>query len=123
MKCAEKQYIADLLESNKSNLKKTWNITKHIVNRKKTQKLQEKFKVSDNTITSDRTLIAENFNDFFVNIGNDLAKRIPNVSISPCRYMGDKISQSLFPDPVTSQETAEIIKSLKKWGTWVWWNQ
>ena len=35
LKCAEKQYIADLLESNKSNLKKTWNIMKHIVNRKK----------------------------------------------------------------------------------------
>ena len=38
LKCAEKQYIADLLESNKSNLKKPWNIMKHIVNRKKTQK-------------------------------------------------------------------------------------
>ena len=33
LKYAEKQYIADLLESNKSNLKKTWNIMKHIVNR------------------------------------------------------------------------------------------
>ena len=37
---------------------------KHIVNRKKTQKLQEKIKMSDNTITSDKTVIAENFNDF-----------------------------------------------------------
>ena len=113
LKCAEKQYIADLLESNKSNLKKTWNIMKHIVNRKKTQKLQEKFKMSDNTITSDKTVIAENFNDFFVNIGNNLAKRIPNVSTPPGRYMGDMISQSLFLDPVTPQEIAEIIKSLK----------
>ena len=113
LKCAEKQHIADLLESNKSNLKKTWNIMKHIVNRKKTQKLQEKFKMSDNTITSDKTVIAENFNDFFfVNIGNNLAKRIPNVSTSPGRYMRDMISQSLFLDPVTPQEIAEIIKSL-----------
>ena len=39
LKCAEKQYIADLLESNKSNLKKTWNIMKHIVNRKKTPEI------------------------------------------------------------------------------------
>ena len=68
---------------------------------KKNQKLQEKFKMSDNTITSDKTVIAENFNDFFVNIGNNLAKRIPNVSTSPGRYMGDMISQSLFLDPVT----------------------
>ena len=37
---------------------------KHIVNWKKTQKLEEKFKMSDNTITSDKTVIAENYNDF-----------------------------------------------------------
>ena len=35
------------------------------------------------------------------------------VSISPSRYMGDMISQSLFLDPVTPQEIVEIIKSLK----------
>ena len=35
LKCAEKQYIADLLESNKSNLNKIRNILKHIMNRKK----------------------------------------------------------------------------------------
>ena len=69
--------------------------------------------MSDNTITSDKTVIAENFNDFFVKIGNNLAKGIPNASTSPGRYMGDMISQSLFLDPVTPQEIAEIIKSLK----------
>ena len=35
LKCAEKQYIADLLGSNKSNREKTWDIMKHMVNRKK----------------------------------------------------------------------------------------
>ena len=35
------------------------------------------------------------------------------VSISPSRYMGDMISQSLFLDLVTPQEITEIIKSLK----------
>ena len=68
--------------------------------------------MSDNTITSDKTVIAENSNEFFVNIGNNLAKRIPYVSTSPCRYIGDMISQSLFLDPVTPQVIAEIIKSL-----------
>ena len=48
--------------------------------------------MSDKTITSDKTIIAENFNDFFVNIGNNLAKRLLSVSISPCRYMGDMVS-------------------------------
>ena len=40
LRCAEKQYIADLLESNKSNLKKTCNIMKHIVNREKNPEIK-----------------------------------------------------------------------------------
>ena len=35
IKIAERKYYADLLESNKSNLKKTWNILKTIINKKK----------------------------------------------------------------------------------------
>ena len=51
--------------------------------------------------------------DFFVNIGNNLAKRIPIVKTLPCRYMGDVVQQSLFLDPVTPEEITKIIKSLK----------
>ena len=46
----------------------------------KTHKIQKKFKMSDNTITSGKCVFAENSNDFFVNIGNNLGKRIPNVT-------------------------------------------
>ena len=49
--------------------------------RKKTQKIITKFKLSDNTVITDSYNISENFNDFFVNIGYWLAKRIPNTNI------------------------------------------
>ena len=96
LKNAEKTYYADLPESNKSNLKKTWNILKHIVNKKKGDKMQEKFKRSDNSITNDKYIISENFNDFFVNVGHNLAKHIPNVGIFPRNYMGDRVLQKLY---------------------------
>ena len=117
LKCAEKQYFANLLESNKSNLKKTLSIMKHIVNRKRSEKLQERFKLSDDTITSGKRVVAENFNEFFVNIGNNLAKRIPTVKVCPNRFMGDIVSQSIFLEPVTPQEITTIIKSLKNGAT------
>ena len=50
---------------------------------------------------------------FFVNIGNNLAKRIPIDKTLPCRYMGDVIQQSLFLDPVTHEEIITMIKSLQ----------
>ena len=90
LKCAEKKHYAELLESNKSNL-----------NKKRNQKSQSKFKLSDNSITSDAYVISENFNDFFVNIGHNLAKRIPQTDISPNHYMGARVTQTIFLEPVT----------------------
>ena len=113
LKNAEKTYYADLLESNKSNLKKTWNILKHIVNKKKGDKMQEKFKCSDNSITNDEYIISENFNDFFVNVGHNLAKHIPNVGIFPRNFMGDRVLQTIFMEPVTAAELIKIVHSLK----------
>ena len=46
---------------------------KDIIKRKLPQKVQERFKLSDNTITNDKRVVAENFNDIFVNISNNFA--------------------------------------------------
>ena len=95
-KIAERKYYADLLESNKSNLKKTWDILKTIINKKKVHKVNENFKLSDDSITSDKKVISENFNNFFVNVGYNLAKRIPNVNVSPRDFMGYRLMESIY---------------------------
>ena len=96
MKCDEKKHYAELLESNKSNLKKIWGKIKDITNKKRNQKSQSKFKLSDNSIISDAYVISENLNDFFVNIGHNLAKSIPQTDISPNHYMGARVTQTIF---------------------------
>ena len=114
LKIAAKTHVAEKLESNKSNLKKTWSILKGIVNKRKSAKIQEKLKLSDGSITSDKQMISERFNDFFVNIGNSLSRGIPVVNTSPTEYMGERLLCSIFLEPVVPQELDEIIKSLKK---------
>ena len=113
LKIAEKTHVAEKLESNKSNLKKTWSILKGIINKRKSAKIQEKFKLSDGSITSDKQMISERFNDFFVNIDNSLSRGIPVVNTSPTEYMGERLLCSIFLEPVVPQELDEIIKSLK----------
>ena len=113
IKIAERKYYADLLENNKSNLKKTWNILKTIINKKKVHKVNENFKLSDDSITSDKMVISENFNEFFVNVGYNLAKRIPNVNVSPRDFMGDRLIESIYLEAVTSVEIDQIIKELE----------
>ena len=77
---AEKDHYASLLESYKSNMKKTWGILKEIINKNKVRKIQEQFKLSDGSVTSNKLIISEKFNEFFINIGPTLAKKIPHQS-------------------------------------------
>ena len=98
LKVAEKKFYADLLEANKNNLKKTWNILKGMINRNKTSRIQEKFKLNDGSITTDGNIICNHFNDFFISIK---------------KYLGDMNKYSIFLEPVTQREIHDIIKSLK----------
>ena len=73
----EKRYYANLLATNRGNMIKTWVILKGIVNKNKSNQSQSKFKFSDGTITNDKYMICEKFNEFFVSVGPNLAKKIP----------------------------------------------
>ena len=69
--------------------------------------------VQDNTITEDKVTISEKFNTFFFNIGPNLVKGMLNQTIPPQSFMGEKISSTIFPEPVTNCEIQKIIMSLK----------
>ena len=110
---AEKKYYSDLLTENKHNIKKTWQIMKTVINKNRVKHIHAKFRLSDGSITSDKCLISEKFNDFFVGIGPNMAKKIPSQNLSPLKYMGQPLLQSMFLSVVTPDEVHKIINSLK----------
>ena len=59
---AKKHHYSKLLEENQNNSKKTWEIRKLLIN---------------NNEIFDKDLIANNLNDYFTNVGPNLAKNIP----------------------------------------------
>ena len=61
----------------------------NLVNKNKTKKIQNKFKITDGIRISDDTLISNTFNEFFVSIGPNISRKIPNQKISPLQFMGD----------------------------------
>ena len=113
LKYAERKHFQDILEQNKHNLKKTWQIFKNIVNKNKTCQVNPKFKLNDGSCITDKATISSKFNDFFVNIGPNLAKKIPSQNIFPLQFMGDPLVTSIFLPDVTIEEINEIITSLK----------
>ena len=60
-----------------------------------------------------RMSLVRTLTTFFVNIGHNLAKRIPQTDISPNHYMGARVTQTIFLEPVTPDELSKIINSIK----------
>ena len=113
MRAAEKKYYTDQIMENKQNSKKLWSIIKHVINRNKRIKFQDKFKLNDGSYTTDMKIICEKFNDFFINVGPSLSKKIPMQNCSPDQYIKMKAVYSLYLEPVTESETRGLINSLK----------
>ena len=111
---AEQEHYSQLLEANKSNMKKTWTILKQIINKKKYSKTQAQFKLNDDTLISDKSVISEKFNDFFIDVGPNLAKKIPVQTITPEQYLKNQIQSSIFLETVTAKELTDIVNNLRK---------
>ena len=114
---SEKLYYHDLLVKYSNDMKKSWGIIKQIINRNQKPHMQNRFKIGDNLITSDKNIICNRFNDFFVNVGLTLAKSIPKVNESPLSYMGNRLIESIYLEPVTENEINTLIKALKDTAT------
>ena len=63
-------------------------------------------------MTTDPSQMSNIFNDFYVNIANEITKTIPLTPKSPLDYLTKRVSNSLFLTPVTEIEVKDIISIL-----------
>ena len=84
---SKQNYCSKLLEKHKDNGKQRWQILKEITGKvqKKNQSLPTTLK-TENRIISDKNAIAEEFDAFFTNIGQNLANKIPQISTTFDQY-------------------------------------
>ena len=71
---AKRQYFSNIFNRQKSDIRKTW----FLLNETLTRNLKNlnEFLV-DNIMTTDPVIIANKFNEYFINFGNSLADKIP----------------------------------------------
>ena len=62
-------------------------------------------------IRSNPTDIANNFCDYFTNIGPNLASQIPSTNSSPKDFLSSSLSESISLQPLTVGELYNIVKS------------
>ena len=61
----------------------------------------------------DPLVIAEEFNNYFVNIGPNLAQNIPDADLDFKHFLKMRNPQSMFLDPILEHEILDIVNNLK----------
>ena len=96
LQATEKQYHHGLIDQYKNDKKKSWGIIKNIINKNKAPIFQSTFKLNNGCIISDKKAVSEHFNDFFINVGPTLARKIPNVGKLPKDFLGQMVKSHYF---------------------------
>jgi len=73
---SEREHYDSLFSQYKNNIRKSWDLIKNVLNKGKRPTLPEVFCIDGNDCEN-KSLIANKFNKFYVNIGPSLAKNIP----------------------------------------------
>ena len=71
------------------------NIIKDVLNKREKNRLNNKFVINNNIVT-DPEIIANSLNSFFVNIGSNLANKIPKIKKNPNDSIFNENPKSMF---------------------------
>ena len=106
-------YRKSLVNGKSQKMKKLWSCIKTIISHKSSSSPAiNKVKDKDGRVTSDPSQMSNIFNDFYVNIANEITKTIPLTPKAPLDYLTKRVSNSLFLAPVTQIEVEDIISIL-----------
>ena len=112
LRSSEKSYYKSILDKNKNNLSKLWKTINTVINRKKQPHKTVTFKHSNKEIVNNLD-IANHFNNYYLNVTKDMCNKIPKTNQDPCKYLGNKVTNSLFLSPTDENEILGIISKLK----------
>ena len=116
IKITKKDYFESQFIKYKNNGKMTWLTINRILNRnnKKKEGLPDTFRENNSNVNySDPIEIANKFNEYFVNVGPNLAKGIQQNDTIPFEnYLKGNYRESMFTEPVTEYEILTEIDNL-----------
>ena len=111
----KKNYYHRQLEQHKGNIQTTWKILNNIIKKSAGKPNLPTYFKKDNTVINTTKEIANEFNNFFVNVGPSLANQI----IEPIDKQGwketfvEQNTQSIFIKSVNENEIISIVNKLK----------
>ena len=111
LKSAKKSYYSNKFSFTRGNTNKTWKVINEVLNKIKTKSAPKELNSSNDKPLTNSYDIGEEFNDYFTNIGPNLAASLTNTGDFR-QYLTGNQTNSLFFHPVSEIEVFNQIKSI-----------
>ena len=112
LRLAEKNYYQAQFQNVANDMRTTWKLLNSVMNKTKDHSNHITLQING-SICNDPTVIVNAFNDFFVNIGPNLASKISPSASSYRDFLPASINNSILMSPADKYEVSHIIKQLK----------
>ena len=109
---AEKRYFRQKFQTHRGDSTKTWRSSNNILGNSK-KSSNSLTLAHGNSFITDETEIANLFNNYFINIGNNLINNIITNDIDPLSYMGERPINSFVFYDTNDYEVSRIIQKFK----------
>ena len=118
IKLAKNKYYTKYFNDHHTNCKKQWNMLNSLINRDRKKSKPIKLTLSDGTVVSSPSAVANTFNDYFCNIASNLKTQIITSNHNDYRStLGSPLTNTIYLHDVDSSEIIEHIKNLKNKST------
>ena len=118
LKRSKKSYYSSYFDKHSSNIKKTWQSNRSLVNVKNKLNLGLTQLNMNGKIIDESKDVANHINDFFINVGPNLDKNIPKVNhISANHYLRNRNQIDFTIAHISNDEVLQLIQGLPNKGT------
>ena len=112
IRLAECNHYQNQFKQRASDMRSTWKLINSVLNKTTDKTSNTKFLIDDIT-TNDPREIVKKFNEYFVSVGPELAKQVPNTNANIHDYLDSNYPCSMVLLPTDEYEICSLIKSLK----------
>ena len=105
---AKRDYYTSIFNQHKHDVGKMWGLLNETLNRNIRKQTTQEFSHNNGT-TSDPEVIANTFNEYFINIRESLADQIPEAPLFDV-YLNNPSETAYSFQPVTEEKISIIIK-------------
>ena len=110
MRSSKRDYYSKVLEDNKSNIKNTWKVLNGIIKKGSGKVGYPTYFQTNSKTFNDMSLVADEFNKFFVGVGPDLAKKIRDTG-NGNNATNKTIVNSMFLKETDEKEIIDIVNT------------